>query len=255
MNLLKNTICLLLLIGTQALAQSQDDLYKQAVKLKNESKFEESLALFLYLLKSDSAKVEYLYNTSFLYSKLGNRQKAESVRLDYFHKAESYALKAIARDNNNAECHYTYALALGRLNENASTRQKISNAKLIKTECETGLKLNPKHTGLYHILGRWHRTVAGFNFVEKGMINAFFGGVPQGGSYQDAIDCFSKAVRIEPSYMLHKYELAVTYYERGEGDDYILCKIWCKKVLEMTPMDADDKVTQEKAAALLKKVE
>jgi tetratricopeptide (TPR) repeat protein len=236
-------------------AQQQEEQYKLAVKLKNESRFEESLAIFQQLLKADSARAEYLYNTSFLFSKLGNRQKEEAARLSYFQKSEYYAKRAIAVAPDNAESHYTYALALGRINENASSKQKIANAKLIKSECETGLKLNPKHSGLYHILGRWHRTIAGFNFVEKGMINAFFGGVPEGGSYKDAIDCFSKAVLLEPGYLLHKYELAETYYERGEGDDYILCKIWCKKVLEMTPMDVDDKLTQEKARRLLQKVE
>lgn len=241
--------------GACAQAQQADEQFKTALKLKNESKFEESLAIFQQLLKSDSSKIEYLYNTSFLYSKLGNRQQEEVARQNYFRKAEYLAKKAIATDSNNAEAHYTYALALGRINENASSKQKIANAKLIKTECETGLKLNPKHSGLYHILGRWHRTIAGFNFMEKGMINAFFGGVPEGGSYKDAIECFSKAVLLEPGYMLHKYELAQTYYERGEGDDYILCKIWCKKVLEMTPVDSDDTLTMEKARKLLAKVE
>jgi tetratricopeptide (TPR) repeat protein len=251
----KKILIVLLVVSCHAVAQSQEDLYKQAVKLKDASRFEESLAVFQQLLKADSTRIEYLYNTSFLFSKLGNRQKEEEKRQEYFHRAEYFAKKAIARDYNNAEGHYTYALALGRLNENASSKQKIANAKLIKTECETGLKLNPKHSGLYHILGRWHRTIAGFNFVEKGMINAFFGGVPEGGSYDDAIACFSKAVLLEPGYMLHKYELAQTYYERGEGDDYILCKIWCRKVLEMTPADQDDQLILQKAKALLKKVE
>ena len=235
-------------------AQQPDEQYRLAVKLKNESRFEESLAIFQQLMKADSGKIEYLYNGSFLYSKLGNRQKEESARQSYFKKAEYLAKKAIAIDNNNAEGHYTYALALGRINEYASTKQKIANAKLIKTECDFALKLNPKHSGVYHILGRWHRTVAGFNFIEKGMINAFFGGVPEGGSYKDAIDCFNKAVLLEPGYMLHKFELAQTFYERGEGDDYILCKIWCKKVLDMTPHDEDDQLTQEKARKLLEKV-
>lgn len=252
---MKKIIIVFLIISCDVFAQQQDEQFRQAVKLKNESRFEESLAIFQQLLKADSGRTEFLYNTSFLYSKLGNRQKDESDRLNYFNKAEYLAKKAIATDPNNAEGHYTYALALGRMNENASSKQKIANAKLIKGECEAGLKLNPKHTGLFHILGRWHRTVAGFNFMEKGMINAFYGGVPEGGSYKDALDCFSKAVLLEPRYMLHKFELAQTYYERGEGDDNILCKIWCKKVLEMAPVDSDDKLTQEKARKLLEKVE
>ncbi|MCX6276151.1 MAG: hypothetical protein NTV09_13190 [Bacteroidetes bacterium] len=252
---MKKIIFGFLIVTSGVFAQQAEVQFRQAVKLKNESRFEESLVIFQQLLKADSSKIEYVYNTSFLYSKLGNRQHEESARQNYFLKAEYLARKAIAIDPNNAEGHYTYALALGRINENASSKQKIANAKLIKGECETGLRLNPKHSGLYHILGRWHRTIAGFNFVEKGMINAFFGGVPEGGSYKDAIDCFSKAVLLEPGYMLHKFELAQTYYERGEGDDNILCKVWCKKVLEMVPVDSDDSLTLEKTRNLLAKVE
>jgi tetratricopeptide (TPR) repeat protein len=251
------TLSFLLFIFTSVVssAQTQDDLYKQALKLKGEFKYDEALTIFQQLLKADSSRIEYLTNASFLYSKLGNRQKAEADRQKYFQKSEYLAKKAISINPNNAEGHYTYALAIARQNEYASTKTKIANAKLIRTECDLALKANPKHTGALHILGRWHRSIAGFNFIERGMINTFFGGVPQGGSYQDAIDCFSKAVKLEPIYMLHKYELAVTYYERGEGDDYILCKIWCKKVLEMKPMDQDDVLTQQKARDLLKKVE
>ena len=236
-------------------AQTQDDIYKQALKLKSEGRYEDALTEFQKLLKADSSRIEYLTNASFIYSKLGNRQKVETERQRYFQKSEYLAKKAIGINPNNAEGHYTYALAIARQNEYASTKTKIANAKLIRMECDLALKANPKHTGALHILGRWHRSIAGFNFIERGMINAFFGGVPQGGSYQDAIDCFSKAVMLEPIYMLHKYELAQTYYERGEGDDYILCKIWCKKVLEMKPMDQDDVLTQQKARELLKKVE
>ncbi|CAN5614350.1 hypothetical protein BH11BAC1_BH11BAC1_23900 [soil metagenome] len=252
---MKKIVYILLLFSCAVSAQDQEDQFAAALKLKKENKLEESLVAFQQLMKADSGRIEYLYNASFLYSKLGNRQQEETARQNYFGKAEYLAKKAIAVDPNNAEGHYTYALALGRMNENASSKQKIANAKLIRSECEIGIKLNPKHSGLYHILGRWHRTIAGFNFVEKGMINAFFGGVPEGGSYADAIACFSKAVLLEPGYLLHKFELAQTYYERGEGDDYILCKIWCKKVLEMSPLDEDDKLTLGKARALLSKVE
>jgi regulator of microtubule dynamics protein 3 len=252
---MKKIILLLVIAATCATAQDNDERFRQAMQLKNDGRLEEALVAFEQLVKIDSSRVEYLYNTSFLYSKLGNRQQEEAARQRYFQKGEYFAQRAVARDPNNAEAHYTYALALARKNEYASSREKISNAKLIKTECETALKLNPKHSAVWHILGRWHRTVAGFNFVEKGMINAFFGGVPEGGSYKDAIDCLSKAVLLEPGYMLHKFELAQTYYERGEGDDYILCKIWCKKVLAMTPLDQDDKRTLVKAQQLLSKVE
>jgi len=245
----------LLLIFTPALHAQDAELYHSALLLKSESKLEESLSIFRQLLKKDSSSVDYLWNTCFILCRLGNRQTGYAARLKFFHEAEYLARKAVGVDAHNANAHYAYALALARINEFASNKQKISNAKLLKNECDLALRLDPKHAGAYHILGRWHRAVAGFNFMEKAMINAFFGGVPQGGSYKDAIDCLSKAVLLEPGYIYHKYELAVTYYERDEKDDDILCKIWCKKVLEMKPRDVDDVGTQEKAKVLLKKVE
>ena len=76
----------------------------------------------------------------------------------------------------------------------------------------SSISLNPKLAGAYHILGRWHRAIAGFNVIEKAMINSFFGGVPPGGSYEDALKSFMTAIGIEPKYMNHQYELAQTYY-------------------------------------------
>nr|MBK9652917.1 hypothetical protein [Bacteroidota bacterium] len=62
------------IIGSTLFGQ-QNELYQKALAFKNESKFELALPIFQQLLKSDSGNVDYLHNTSFLYSKLGFRQK------------------------------------------------------------------------------------------------------------------------------------------------------------------------------------
>ncbi|HRH67122.1 MAG TPA: tetratricopeptide repeat protein [Bacteroidia bacterium] len=242
-------------IHIHSVAQPTAVKFQEALALKEQSKWEESLAIFEALLKNDSANVDYLTNTCYLTCKAGNRLPDEGKRQAYFKKAEYLAKKAISLNPNSAQAHYNYALALGRMNENASSRQKISNAKLIKKECDDAIRLDPKLAGAHHILGRWHRTIAGFNFAEKAMINTLFGGVPEGGSYDASIESFSKAILLEPDVMLHKFELAVTYSERDHKGDDVLCRVWCKKVLEMTAKDADDRDSQEKAKILLKKSE
>jgi tetratricopeptide (TPR) repeat protein len=125
---------------------------------------------------------------------------------------------------------------------------------MIKTEAEAAVRLNPKHAGAYHILGRWHRTIAGFNMIEKLMINTLFGGVPEGGSYDKAIECFAKAVEIEPDYMLHIYELALSYHERGNTNDDAYAKAWLKKAILLPLKNDDDKETLTKCKALLDKL-
>ncbi|MBK5284542.1 MAG: hypothetical protein JJE25_04010, partial [Bacteroidia bacterium] len=147
-----------------------------------------------------------------------------------------------------------YALALGRINEYASTKQKIANAKVIKTEAEAAIRFNPKHAGAYHILGRWHGTIAGFNAFEKLMINTMFGGVPEGGSYDRAIECFAKAAELEPDYMLHQYQLAESYHERENKNDDTYAKAWLRKAMLLPLKNDEDKNTLAKCKELLSKL-
>jgi|SRR3954469_6101479 tetratricopeptide (TPR) repeat protein len=242
----------LFLLTTYLTAQTADEQYTKALKLKSEYNYKDALSAFQQLLKSDSTQLNYLTNTSYCYTKFGFFFAPEAEKQSYYKTAEYLSKKAIQKDNNNADAHYTYAMALGRINENASSKQKIANAKLIKAEVDKSIALNPRQAGAYHILGRWHRTIAGFNMIEKAMINSFFGGVPPGGSYEDAVKAFISAIAIEPKVMVHQYELAVTYQEMGKD---IEAKLWAKKALEINPVSPDDKKAKTDCEALLKKLE
>ncbi len=231
-------------------SQSVEESYSKGLQYKKDLNYKEGIAVFQHLLKMDSTKADYLQNASFFYSRYG-RTLPENIQMKYYKEAEYLARKSIKADNSNAECHYVYALALGRINENASSKQKIANAKLIKSELDLALKINPKHAGAWHILGRWHRTIAGFGAIEKLAINTLFGGVPAGGSYEDAVKCFTHAIIIEPKYKMHQYELANTYYEMGKIAD---AKIWLQKAMALTPISVDDTTADEKCKELAKKL-
>jgi hypothetical protein len=57
--------------GQFAGAQDTTSMYDEALKLRGESKFPESLVLFQALLKNDSFNVDYLQNTAYLLCKTG----------------------------------------------------------------------------------------------------------------------------------------------------------------------------------------
>jgi|SRR5687767_2530579 len=231
--------------------QTNDELYKQGLKYKADRDNKNGLATFQKLMKLDSNNVDYLANGSYFYSKVGNTLATEKEKMNYYHIAEYLAKKALKINDKVAEAQYVYALALGRINENASSSQKIANSKLIKNACDKTILLNPKHAGAYHILGRWHRTIAGFNSVEKAMINTFYGGVPSGGSYDEAVKAFQNAIVNEPKYILHQYELAVTYKEMGKKE---YAKTWLKKAIELPANNDDDKDAKKKSEELLKQL-
>jgi len=205
-----------LLTGSFVLAQTNDEQYAKAHKLKQEYKYKEALPVFQSLLKADSNNVNYLQDASYIYTKYSFFYAPAIEKMNYYNSAGHLAKKAIKLNETSADAHYVYAMALGRIHENASSKQKIANAKLIRSEVDRAIALNPKLAGPYHILGRWHRTIAGFSAIEKEMINSFFGGVPPGGSYDDAVKSFISAIGLEPKSMNHQYELAQTYFEMGK---------------------------------------
>lgn len=242
----------LILLPVFCFSQSSEELYRKAVDLRTLHKDKESLPIFEKLLKSDSNNVDYLTNVSNCYSVAGNEKKDEKERMKYFNTAAYLSEKAIRSEPNNADAHYTYAQALGRINEFASPKQQVASAKIIKIETEKAIALDPKISGAHHIMGRWHRTVAGFGAVEKLAINMLFGGVPEGGSYEAAVESFQQAIKAEPKYILHIYELANTYYEMK---NYPFAKAWLKKAMEMHPDCDDDADALKKCEELKKKLE
>lgn len=242
----------LMIMPLSAWAQSNEELFQKAIELRSEHKEKEAMPVFEKLLKSDSGNVGYLTNVSNCYSIAGNDKKEEKERMHCFHTAVYLAEKAIKLNPSYADAHFTYALALGRINEFASPKQQVASAKTIKTEAEKAVSLDPKLAAAHHIQGRWHREVAGFGAVEKIAINMLFGGVPNGGSYEAAIESFQKAIKAEPKYILHVYELANTYYKMK---NYPYAKAWLKKAMEMQPHCEDDAGALKKCSELKKKME
>ncbi len=239
-----------LLLAVSARAQSNEELYKQGMEYKAQYKYVEGLLIFQKLVKADTSNVDYLSNCSYFYSRAGHLMP-EKDQKKYYTVATYLARKAVTLDEKNAGAHYALALALGRMNENAGNSQKIANAKRIKLEAERAIQLDPKQAGAYHILGRWHREIAGLSGIKKAAINSFYGGVPPGGSFEESVKAFQNAIGIEPKYMLHYYELAMTYAEMDKAD---LEKDMLKKALQCPVQTPDDPETKKKCEGLLKKL-
>jgi regulator of microtubule dynamics protein 3 len=236
-------IVTLLFITLCGSAFSQSAFYKTAVSTADAYHFKEALPRFQLLLKEDSLADQRLEYASICYSRVGHTLIDEKARPAYYKIADYLASKAIKLRPNSAEAHYAKALALGRLNENASSKEKIANSKKIKTEIDAAIKYDPKHGGAYHILGRWHHTIANFSAIEKLAINTMFGGVPEGGSLEDSEKAFLHAIRYEPNYKLHYYELAQTYKDMGNDKNY---KLYLKKGLDLPDQTEEDPETDKK---------
>lgn len=211
--------------------------------------YKDALPVFQGLLKSDSSNVNYLAYTAYLYAKVWHDQSTdEDKNAPYYNKALYLAKKAVKTDSNNAEAHYAYAFAVGVINENASHKQQIANAKLMKTEIDKCLKLNPHHAGAYHILGRWYERLAELNGLERFAMKTFYGSSLPEATYQDAEGAFEKAFLYDPDYILHQYELAVLYHKMDKNAD---AKVWLQKAIQANYTGDDAADTKAKCQKLL----
>lgn len=248
MNKLLFSLATLFTIPLFYFSQTEKELYNQGLNYKKQVNNKKMLVTFKKLVDLKPENVDYLSHLSFAFSKVGANLDDETTQLKYYAKAKTLASKAKNLDDNHSFAHYTYALALARENENASSKTKISNAKEIQKECNKALSLNPNEAGAYHIMGRWHRTFAGFGKTKTALVNTFFGGKPEGGTYADAVSNLKKAIKLEPWYMLHTYELAVTYHEMGKDD---LAKDFLQKAMKLPQTYEDAKRCYKKCEKLL----
>jgi len=215
--------------------------------------FKDALPVFENLLQKDSSNVNYLQYTAFLYAKVWHDKAPGATQsLIYYNKASYLARKALQLDSNSAEAHYAYAFAVGVLNEHASNKQQIVNAKLMKTEIDKCLKSDPHNAGAYHLLGRWYRRLTELSGFERFAMKTFYrASLPQA-NYQDAINAFEKAYVYEPGYILHQYELALTFHKMGKDAD---AKIWLQKAINANYNGDDAAETKTKCKKLLDEIE
>lgn len=199
-------------------AQSAAELTVEGKKLNNQFKQKEALEKFEAAIAKDPSNVEALHSASFLLSQLGEKQANNEAKRPYFEKARDYAQKAIKLNDKEDEAHFVYAVALGRLSLIAGSEEKLKNAKLIKSEAERTIALNPKHAGAHHILGRLNREIANMSSIKVMAAKALFDGIPENCSFEKAEEYFTKAIELRPNYILYYYDAALNYDYMGKKD-------------------------------------
>ncbi len=211
-------IATLLVLASSTFAQTANELVAEGKKLVSQFKQKDALDKFEAAITKDGANVEALHNASFMLSQLGEKQKEIAGKKTYFEKAREYAQRAIKANDKEDEAHFVYAVALGKLSLISGSEEKLKNAKLIKSEAERTIQLNPKHAGAYHILGRLNREIANMSSIKIMAAKSLYGGVPEGCSFENAEKYFDKAMELRPNYILYHYDAAVNY-EYMDKDD------------------------------------
>jgi tetratricopeptide (TPR) repeat protein len=139
--------------------------------------------------------------------------------------------RCIDKDSLIAEGHFQLARAQGRVALFKGVFKSASLAKQVKREADKTLVLDPKHDGAYHILGRWNREVAQKPKFLRSAI-----GLGEADK-KIGIECFQKAIELNPSYINHHLEYGISLLDMDQKDKAKAEFEQCLKLPAPRPLD------------------
>ena len=237
-------------IGTMAapspIEQENEERYQDVLELIERKAFQKALDRLKEKKDSDPNSADHLALKSFLVARLGEDRPSQGAQREHFIRGRVLAERAIERNPDHAFAHFSKAISLGLLIEDASPAQKLEHADAIKKAADKALEEDPSLAGPHHILGRWHQNLAELSSFQRWSIGFFYESFSEA-SFQKAIEHFEKAAELKPEESIHYYQLGVTYLKMGEKDK---AKEKVEKALELAKANQREDI-QEKAEAFL----
>ncbi len=162
-------------------------------------------------------------------------------------KALALARAAVAADPQNGRTHVTLAIALGKMTDFTDSRTKMTYAGEIKKEAKIGLRLDPQNVEACRILAQWHDAMCRLNPILKALAATLYGKFPEA-SLVDAERYFRQAARLAPQSIASHGDLAAFLQRQNRLSE---AQLEWKKILILTPADAEDRSYLNQAAQCL----
>ncbi len=220
---------------------------KQAAELVQSADEAGAMTLYKEVLEENPKQVDALWNVSVLYAQKGYRLEEESEQEQNYSKADNYADRCLEAHPQEAACHFSKALAIGRMAEIVGTRERIRKSKMIREHAETAVELDPEFSRAWHILGVWHSEVANLGKRERFAARTFFGGLPKA-SNETAEECLQKALEMRPESILVHLDYARHYRRTGDKERAIE---HLKNIENLEPKYKDDPDHKARAQKML----
>ncbi len=212
--------------------------------------FDDALKYYLPAEKLEPKDPELLVKISRQYALRMNDLPKESDRIASGRTALAYAERALAAAPNECDPNLSVAICLGKLTPYLGAREKVEASRRIKLTADRAVKLDPKNDYAWHLLGRWHQSLANIGGATRTLAGIVYGGLPAA-SNEQAVECFKKAIALNPKRLLHVVELGRTYQMMGRNAE---AKKYLQTGLAMPDKEKDDPETKRRGRVSLKEI-
>jgi tetratricopeptide (TPR) repeat protein len=226
-------------IVSAGLAQAQDAsaLIKQADALDSQGRPFEAIQLLKQAEKISPNDPQILINLAEDYSDAVDASKSQSQKLAYAKLCMEYAKRAVAAAPKDADAHVCLAVAYGKMTDFVGNNTKMQYSKVIKSEAEEAVELNPRNDPALFILARWNFDMATLNPILKAIAESLYGQLPPA-SKEKAVEYFQRAIAIAPDHIMYRAEYAKALESMGRAQE---AKSQWQKVAQLKPTDEEDR--------------
>ena len=211
---------------------------------------QESLKYYLPAEKLEPDNVDLLVRISREYRHLMSDAPKPDEKLRLGQIAVSYAKRAAELGPENPDARLAVAISYGKLQPLEGNKERLQTSRIIKSEADEVLKLNPRSDLAWHLLGRWNAGFAKVTGVKRALAEMAYGKLPET-SYEDAARCFEKAIELDPDRLMHYIELGRVYSRMGRTAE---ARRLITKGLAMRETEKDDPETKRRGEEELTRI-
>lgn len=240
--------CMLLVLSAKA--ESVDELIKKGDILDENLEPEAALKCYLPAEKVEPKNASLLVHIARQYRHLMSDATDVDQKSRLGKVAVGYSRRALVLAPNDPETHLSLAISLGKIVPFVGNKERLEASREVKLQSERVVSMDPANDLGWHVLGRWHLTMAGVSSITRALASAIYGAMPEA-SYEEAVKCFKKAIALNPSRPMHFLELGRTYSEMGQDEE---AKKYITKGLSMPNTERDDPEAKTRGKAILKEL-
>lgn len=236
-----------LTVATGLFAQDINALLGQADNLHEDKDYD---AVYEVLKKAEVVTpddFEVIWRLSRAHFDFYDNSDDEAYSNEQIYKAFDYAKEALDMNPNRAESHKWYAICIGQVGIIEGTKQKILNSYHVRDHTLKAIELDPEDDGNYHVMGRWHYTLADLSWFERQIASLIYAKPPKA-SFEEARDFFKQAIELDPDDIRNYVWLGKTFEELDDEDS---AKKAYEKALALTPESESDRILQDEARELM----
>ena len=247
-----STIFVAALLLTSAIAQAQtvSEMMQNGDVFDVKFKPAEALRYYLPAEKLEPTNVGLLVRIARQYRHLMSDATTGAEKLRIGGIALDYGERAAKLGPNDSDAQISTAITYGRMLPYQGNKEQVAATPLIKAAADRAIALNPRNDVAWHVLGRWHQVLANVGMIKHLLGGLIYGKLPTT-TNEAAIQCFERAIAINPRRPRHFIELGRTYAQMGQNAE---ARKYIEKGLTMTDLDKDDAEIKQRGREELAKL-